>query len=147
MRVKVRVEERYLKIECRLLVPDRSVSGYVRFIIDTGAYETILSEAELVDRGIDFDSLPVHDRPLGTIGGWTDPRILGGVILEFLGERGEAQYVEMDEIFVVRNIERRARGGRVKKLVIPNLLGLGMIYQTGARLVIDGAKKTAYLEF
>ena len=57
-------------ITARLLIPSQSISGDIRFLIDTGADSTVLAPADVFFLGVDVQRLP-PSTPSAGVGGIT----------------------------------------------------------------------------
>ena len=93
----------------------------VRFLVDTGAYETIMSEKDANRLRIDYSTLPKREEGLLGIGGITESYLLKGITIFFPIEDGnflgwEINLPVMKYQFKDKEIEKRIKW-------IPSLLG------------------------
>lgn len=94
-----------------------NIHSPVRFLIDTGASRTIISDMDAIKLGIDYSLLPRFKVGTAGIGGVVDTYFIQNVKLIFKTQEG-AHVEKMDKIFVLKH---EIRTERIKR--IPSLLG------------------------
>jgi len=99
-----------------------SFVAVMRFLVDTGASRTSISEGDAVRYGIDYSKLEKGSTALG-IGGTADAYNMCGCLLAFKKE-GEAGFhrIRMKTISVLKHSTRNADVRR-RLRVLPSLLG------------------------
>lgn len=100
-----------------LLSIELDIHSPVRFLIDTGASRTIISDMDAIKLGIDYSLLPRFKLGTAGIGGVVDTYFIQNAKLIFRTQKG-AHTEKMDEIFVLKH---KKRDERIKR--IPSLLG------------------------
>lgn len=112
-----REEDNAAYIIATLLSIELDIHSPVRFLMDTGASRTIISDMDAIKLGIDYFLLPRFKAGTAGIGGVVDTYFIQNANLIFKTQEG-AHTEKMDEIFVLKH---KRRDERIKR--IPSLLG------------------------
>jgi len=100
----------------------------IRFLVDTGASRTSISERDAIRFGIDYSKLKKGGSALG-IGGTADTYNMENVMLAFKkdGEEGFLR-VRLEKLAVIKHTTKNA-DLRTKLMVLPSLLGRDVLDQ------------------
>ncbi len=112
-----RKEDNAAYVIATLLSKELNIHSPVRFLIDTGASRTIISDMDAIKLGIDHSLLRRFKAGTAGIGGVVDSYFIQNVKLIFKTQEG-AHVEKMEEIFVLKH---KIRDERIKR--IPSLLG------------------------
>ncbi|MCJ7578791.1 MAG: retroviral-like aspartic protease family protein [candidate division Zixibacteria bacterium] len=112
-----RKEDNAAYVITTLLSKELNIHSPVRFLIDTGASRTIISDMDAIKLGIDHSLLPRFKAVTAGIGGVVDTYFIQNVKSIFKTQEG-AHVEKMEEIFVLKH---KIRDERIKR--IPSLLG------------------------
>lgn len=145
MRLPAELTEKGVKIRGILAVPSIRIYGPLSFFIDTGSEITTISEVEAEKLKIDWETLEHAHKPIITMGGRAEARILHEVILIFQTEDARHEEWEMDCIHISIIPVRERRREEIRK-ILPNLLGQDFLRRYRLKFVADYWKNEAYLE-
>lgn len=129
--------------------------GAVVFIIDTGSNVSGIGEKDLSGMGLRFKNLERYTgRPVVVIGGGTvETRVLRDPVVILGIDTGYEKIILMNELLVhkgKRKMKRVRKGPMVYEKEIvhrsPSILGMDLLEKLKMRLVVDAARKVAYLE-
>jgi predicted aspartyl protease len=112
-----RKEDNAAYVIATFLSKELNIHSPVRFLIDTGASRTIISDMDAIKLGIDHSLLPRFKAGTAGIGGVVDTYFIQNVKLIFKTQEG-AHVEKMEEVFVLKH---KIRDERIKR--IPSLLG------------------------
>lgn len=152
MRIPISVEEYggnrhlFLKVSLIVSLPGRVL--HTRFLLDTGASKTLLSEKTAMELGVDYRKLrrdPVPILGFGGRGGVEIYILPGPVLLILKSDDGHDDSVEMDEMRICRITTRDPIQQKLKD-IMPNLLGADFLNKSGYVLYYDCRNMIAYLE-
>jgi hypothetical protein len=111
-----RKEDNAAYVIATFLSKELNIHSPVRFLIDTGASRTIISDMDAIKLGIDHSLLQRFKAGTAGIGGVVDTYFIQNVKLIFKTQEG-AHVEKMEEIFVLKH---KIRDERIKR--IPSLL-------------------------
>lgn len=108
-------------IAATILQDSLNIAGDVRFLVDSGASSTVLSDLDVRRLGIDYRNLERLPEGIIGVGGGVETFILPKARLFFLMPGGNHEQA-LDKIYVLRHqISNAAQRARIEK--IPSLLG------------------------
>jgi hypothetical protein len=120
------------------------VSGPVQFIVDTGAFDTTLSEDDAANIGADVDDLPESESMIVGVGGTVKSFDMEGVSVTFFGVGGQTRTVALDAMRVMENPAKRLDND--EQTFVPSLLGRRFMEEHGFTLFWDFPRRVAVLE-
>jgi hypothetical protein len=149
MRLFAQLTEKGVSATAALAIPGRGIFGQtVKFIVDTGADITSLSEFEAMKLGIDPRSLPASRKQTITGGGVAETYVLAEAMLIFPGESGAREF-HMDFLHILciprRKGARTEREDRIR-LAFPNLLGRDFLKKYRINLVANFSDNSACMD-
>lgn len=104
-----------------LIIVRRKIVDEVRFLVDTGAYDTVMSEKDAKRLKIDYSTLPKREEGLLGIGGITESYLLKAANILFPIEDGNFLEWEIDLPVMRHQVKNEEIEERIKW--IPSLLG------------------------
>jgi len=120
------------------------------FVLDTGSNQTCISETTATSLGIDVDNL--ERRQVGGIGGIVSHPFIGNLEMFLIGD--DVVRVKLPEVTVLPEMKRKIekkKGVFVQRgdLKLPafNLLGVDVLEQLQAKLVIEMKTKKGWIEW
>ena len=120
------------------------VSGPIRFVVDTGAFDATLSEDDTDDLGASVDDLPESESRVVGVGGTVRSFDMEGVSVIFFGEEGQTRTVALDAMRVMENPAKRLDND--EQTFVPSLLGRRFMEEHGFTLFWDFPRRVAVLE-
>lgn len=106
---------------------DINLAGYVRFLVDSGASTTVLSQTDAVNLEINCDHLQQLPGGILGVGGVVDAFIIPQITLSFQTDT-EIFSIEMNQIYVIRRSSNDLKN-RTSSNKIPSLLGRDFLNQ------------------
>lgn len=108
-------------IETAFICEKFGIKKSIKFLVDSGASRTIISENDAIRMGIDYSKLEKLEEGMTGVGGIADAYLLKNVELVFLTKK-EIYIEKMDDILVIKHeIKDKLMEERMKW--IPSLLG------------------------
>ncbi|MBA3045667.1 MAG: retropepsin-like domain-containing protein [Candidatus Thermoplasmatota archaeon] len=122
----------------------------IQFTIDTGSPTTMISEYEAKNTlSIDISKLKRNPKSIGGFGeGTTGAYTLPNICLCLVKEDGGLFQQTFDQILIIEKSKRldKKKGGKIRKYMIPNVIGVDFFLLSGLKMFIDFKNKIAYFE-
>ncbi len=146
IRSSLSITEKGIEVSARLHCPEHRVSTTLSFLLDTGSDKSFLSWEDPTRAGVDVDSLPSSTRPVSGFGGSADARQLKATCyLYVMFDNKHLETVELSAgLLIYRPSRKRASHWQLAPAI--SILGRDFLRESGWILVVDLAKKKAYLE-
>ncbi|MFQ6128344.1 MAG: hypothetical protein ACE5QW_05535 [Thermoplasmata archaeon] len=130
---------------CFFACPERMISDFLTFLIDTGTGTALLSKTTAEKMGIDIANLPRSRKRTISAGGRPESRVLKSVIFILRTDENTSKEVLLSNIHAHR-IMTRNKSDRNALLSMPNLLGRDFLQEGNFKFVLAYDRGETYLE-
>ncbi len=146
MRAPLLFTEKGLELVVHLTCPARRISSAFNFLVDTGSEKSYLAWQDAEKVGIKLDELPPYPKAILGFGGTAQAKHLNELcFLSVQSEEGNLSTAELSEGLLIYRPSLR-RGSRSAPAPALSIAGRDLLEKSGWRLVVDMARKLAYLE-
>ena len=145
-RITLTFEKKQLWVTGEVISPHLVGAATLKFLLDTGASQTIPSLRDAEIAGLDVAGLPRSPQKSGGYGGRVELRLLESAMVVLASDDLKAKCIELPSVAVQYSPVKETREARMV-YGIPTVLGVDTLTAGALTLWADWARDQAHLEY